>query len=224
MRDIIFLIFFAIGMLTVTAQSYYSPGNYNRLGLQAKLSVLDIDTQNFNLEGETGFLGGLTTRGRLYNDFGIVYGIDFLSANINLQSRPLGESRLEETRYTVIGAQLNLLFSYNLIEKHLAIDFGPALLVNGKMNLRQTGQRDNIVEGYTALRAEDIEEISRINGFGIIGITAGFEHVRFIIQYQYGFTNMFNNLNDRDLLDVDPNANNFKGSPSLLAGGIVLYL
>jgi len=92
------------------------------------------------------------------------------------------------------------------------------------MNLRQTGQRDNIVEGYTALRAEDIEEISRINGFGIIGITAGFEHVRFIIQYQYGFTNMFNNLNDRDLLDVDPNANNFKGSPSLLAGGIVLYL
>jgi len=224
MKQTVFLFFILFITSSIEAQSYYGSGNYNRIGLQGKISLIDIDTQDFNLKGETGFLGGLTTRGRLYNEFGIVYGIDFLSSNLNLQSRALGETSQEDTRYTIIGAQLNILFSYNIIEKHLALDLGPALLVNGKMNLREAGQKDNIVEGYTALRAEDVQEISRINGFGIIALTGGFEHVRFTLQYQYGFTNIFDNLNQQGLLDVDPGAKGFKGSPSLLAGGIVLYL
>lgn len=210
--------------VSLSAQSYSGSGNYNRIGLQGKLALIDIDTQDFDLKGDTGYLGGLTTRGRLYNDFGIVYGIDFMSTTVNIQTRPLGEFQEEDTRFDIIGAQLNLLLSYNIIEKHLAIDFGPALLVNGKMKAEKDGQKDNIVSGYTALRAEDIQEISRINGFGIIALTGGFEHVRLTLQYQYGFTNIFSNLNQQGLLDVDNEARNFKGTPSIIAAGIVFYL
>ncbi len=220
--SLIICLFFAGASLT--AQGYYGDGNYNRAGLQGKIGLIDISTTDFELEGETSFLGGLTTRGRLYNDFGIVYGLDFLSSTVNIQTRPLGEIQEEDTRFDMIGIQLHLLASYNIIEKHLALDFGPALQVNGKMKVQQNGQKTNIVTGYTALTAEDIQEISRINGLLILGVTGGFEHVRLMVQYQYGFTNLFANLNDQGLLDVDNAARNFKGTQSMIMGGIVFYL
>lgn len=221
-----FLFFIALFFITasLSAQSYSRNNNYNRIGIQGKLAFIDIDTDNFDLSGDTGFLGGLTTRGRLYNNFGIVYGIDFLSTSVNVQTSPVGSLQEVDTRFNVIGAQLNLLLSYNIINRHLALDLGPALLVNSKLKLDKSNQRDNIVSGYTFLRAEDIQEISRVNGFGVVALTGGFEHVRLTVQYQYGFNNIFNNLNDQGLLNIDSSAQNFDGTASILTAGIVFYL
>lgn len=224
MRYTLTLLFVFLCSLAVCSQSYRNSGNYNRIGVQAKYALIDVETSDFDIEGEGGFMGGFTTRGRFYNNFGIVYGIDFLSSKVMIKGRPLGQVTEEQMEYNIIGAQLNLLLSYNIIGQHLAIDFGPALLVNSKMELKNNGQETNIVSGYTSLTAEDIEDISRINPFGVIAITGGFESVRFTVQYQYGFTNFFNSLNDQDLINVDLNAVNFDGTASFIAAGIVLYL
>ena len=115
------------------------------------------------------------------------------------------------------------MLSYNLIANHLAVDLGPALLINSKMKLDNSRQNTNIVSGYNTLTASDIQEISRVNGFGIIGLTGGFEHVRLTLQYQYGFTNILNNLNEQNLV-IDDNERDFKGNASIIAAGVVFYL
>ena len=199
-------------------------GNYNRIGIQARYAVLDIETSDFEIAGDTGFMAGLTTRGRLYNNFGMIYGIDFVSLSTNVQGRALGNVSFEDMQYTVIGAQLNLLLSYNILEQNLAIEAGPALMVNSKMTLKNQGQEDNIVKGYASLKATDIEEISRINPFVVVALTGGFERIRFSVQYQYGFTNILGNLNSQDLQDIDRTVPDFNGSSSIISGGIVLYL
>lgn len=206
------------------AQSYMGSGNYNRIGIQARYAVLDIETSDFEIAGDTGFMAGLTTRGRLYNNFGMIYGIDFVSLSTNVQGRALGNVSFEDMQYTVIGAQLNLLLSYNILEQNLAIEAGPALMVNSKMTLKNQGQEDNIVKGYASLKATDIEEISRINPFVVVALTGGFERIRFSVQYQYGFTNILGNLNSQDLQDIDRTVPDFNGSSSIISGGIVLYL
>lgn len=209
--------------VVVSGQSYMGSGNYNRVGIQAKYATLDLNTTNFESEGDGGFQAGLTTRGRLYNNLGMVYGIDLVSLKTNVQGRALGTRTFEEMPYEIIGAQLNILLSYNIIGQYLAIDAGPALLVNSKMKLKQNGQADNIVKGYASLKATDLEEISRINGFAIVALTGGFERLRFKVQYQYGFTNMLNNLNEQDLTTVDSSAEEFSGNPSVIAAGVVFY-
>jgi len=42
--------------------------------------------------------------------------------------------------------------------------------------------------------------------------------------YQYGFTNALNKLNDEGLELKDPAATNFEGNLGLITAGIVLYL
>lgn len=224
MRNYIVLFTFLLIPILTYSQRYTKSGNYNRIGIQGKLGTISIDTDNFTIDGESAFLGGFTTRGRLYNNFGVVYGIDLLNARVQVKGRSPGQLRQEDIGYTLRGAQLHLLGSYNIVQDRLALDFGPALLVNGAMNLDRNAQRDTIIDGFESLTAEDIREISTVNPFGIIGITAGFTNVRLTAQYQVGFTNILNNLNSNSVRNTDPAASNFSGRASLLTAGIVLLL
>lgn len=205
-------------------QSYYKSGKYNRLGIQGRYAALTLTSSNVEVDGNNGFIGGLTTRGRLYNNWGMVYGIDFLSVNSEVGTTGTNSLQDQKTGYTLIGAQLNILASYNLIGQNLAIDFGPALLVNGKMALDNKAQESNVVNGYTVLTAADLQEVSRINPFVVIGLTGGWENVRFMVQYQYGLTNFFGNLNDQDFIDPAATATDFEATVSLVSGGVVFYL
>src|SRR5690606_40074621 len=71
------------------------------------------------------------------------------------------------------GAQINFLGSYNIIKKHLSIEFGPVFDINGKMKLDQDEYEDYILTGYNTLTAKNIQEISRFNVRLAGGITAG---------------------------------------------------
>ncbi len=224
MKYFYLVVLFVCISTTSFAQSYYGSGNYNRIGLQGQVALFDINTSDFNVKQETGVLTGFTTRGRLYNNFGMVYGIDFLSSKVSIETLSSDNSQQVDTEFSTIGAKLNVFLSYNLIDKHLAIDVGPSLLINGKLEVKDSDQETNIVSGYTLLTAGDLQEISRINPFGVIGITGGFEHVRFTVQYHYGFTNILNNLNKQSLSDIDTQASDFKGDASIISGGIVFYL
>lgn len=220
----VFIFIFFAGMMSVFAQSYRNTGSYNRIGLQGKVLFTSIESSDLNIDGKEGFQGGFTTRGRIYNNWGIVYGIDFMSANVSVQGTGAGQAIDNQIDYNFIGAQLNFLLSYNLIGQNLAVDFGPALLVNGKMNLKDDAQSNTRIAGFSNLTGEDLEEISKLNPFAVIGVTGGFENVRLSVQYQYGLTNILNGLNQQDLDLIDPEARNFKGTASFISAGIVFYL
>ena len=147
-----------------------------------------------------------------------------IGVDATVETESTGNIQSNQARYNLIGAQVNLLFSYGLLGQNLSIDIGPALLVNGKMKLDDPNDASNIVSGFTTLRAEELEEVSRINPFAVIALTGGFESVRFTIQYQYGFTNFLGNYNDQNFTDVQAATTNFKANTSLLSGGVVFYL
>ncbi len=224
MRPHLFIICSILAYCASYGQSYYKNGQYNRLGLQGKYAALSIDTDNVQASGGEGFLGGFTTRGRLYNNWGMVYGIDFLSVKSEIGTRGPSGLQDDSTSFTIIGAQLNVLASYNLIGQNLAIDIGPALLVNGRMALDDSGQESNIVNGYTTLTAGELQEVSRINPFAVVAITGGFESVRFTVQYQYGLTNFFGKYSDQDFTDPLATSTDFSATNSIISGGIVFYL
>ena len=194
---------------------------YNLLGINGGITLFDIETENFTTERGTGFYGGFTTRGSVYNSLDIIYGISFFSNKIGILARdPLNPIAKEQfLDYTIPAAQITLLASVNIIRHHLTIEAGPILNVNGKMKLGTSGTEDYMLDGYQTLRASDIVKISRVNFNLMGGLTAGLRNFRVSGHYQYGVTNMFSALNDQNL---EKNNGSFSGNGStiIIAGTI----
>jgi hypothetical protein len=76
------------------------------------------------------------------------------------------------------------------------------------------------VNGYDAVMAKDIEDISKFNVNGMLGLSAGIGRIKVRAQYIYGFTNMLNKLNDADF--AKGLNKEFKGNQSLLAFSAML--
>lgn len=210
-------------LLFVTNQSFAQrnyQGEYNRIGLQGGVAIFDISTDNFTTSSAEGFTGGFTTRGAFYNDFDLIYGVNFYDLNVDIQARETIASPAENVNFGIFGVQLNLFASYNLIGQHLSIEAGPAVQFNSKLTT-DTSTENYIIDGYTTLTAEDLEDISKININGVVGITGGFEDVRIWAQYQYGINNILRGLNDDT---TAANGEDFEGHLSLINVGIVFYL
>jgi hypothetical protein len=204
---------FFVTLLITTTQQAFSQRNYdgyNLLGISGGYSMFDIMTSDFNTKKGGGFLGGFSTRGAFRNDFDMIFGINYFSNNVEI----FGASTTGEEQhidYNLQGAQLYMLGSYNIITHHLSIEFGPVLNISGKLKLKTEQFEEYILDGYTFLKAKDIQEVSPVNFHLHGGITSGIENFRVSVQYQYGVTNMFGKLNKNDL-EYD----NFKGNSSLI--------
>jgi len=212
------LFFICAILLSISANAQRSTKIYNRIGIQGVHTLTTLHTNNLNTIQSDGFLAGLSTRGAFYNNFDLIYGIDFLQTDVDIQGRE------EAILYTLSGVQVKLLASYLIAGEHLSLEFGPILQVNGGLKLDDQNQENQILEGYTLLNAGDLEEISRVNGMFTAGITGGLEWIRLTAAYQYNFTNILNKLNSEDLNLKDPAATNFKGNLGLITAGIVIYL
>jgi hypothetical protein len=55
-------------------------------------------------------------------------------------------------------------------------------------------------------------------------ISGGGKNVKLWLQYQYGITNTFKNLNNGELQKKDPRYTGLKGNLGLATAGIVVYL
>lgn len=128
----------------------------------------------------------------------------------------------EEVNYTTSGVQIRLLMSYNLVENHLALDFGPVLQVNDKLKINQNDET-NIISG-TSLNANDILDVTKINGNLYAGISGGSKQVKLVISYQYGMNNFLNKLNSNDELKLKNNNNDFKGHLGIISGQLLISL
>tara|TARA_R110000850_G_scaffold271031_2_gene404812 strand:+ start:203078 stop:203746 length:669 start_codon:yes stop_codon:yes gene_type:complete len=212
--SVLFLIFYT----TIFSQNNYK--EFNVIGISAGLTQYDINTKDFKTQSRESFMFGLQMRGNVYNNFDMMYGIAFYDSNIAIsaKSSPVGGTS-RDLNYNLQSAQISVLGGYKIIKNHLSIEAGPVLNINGKLTLNDTQYENHIIEGYATLNAKDIEDVSKVNFHLAGGITAGLRNFRLFALYQYGVTNVLNNLNKNNLEKT-----NFKGNSTLLSFGVTVYL
>jgi len=193
---------------------------YNRIGITGGMTFFDITTSDLNTKQGQSLMGGFTTRGSFRNNFDLIYGIGFYGTQVEILGNEL-TTPLEKQyiKYTISSVQINFLGSYNIIKHHLSLEFGPVLNVNSKLKLDSDQFEDYILDGYSFLKAKEIQDISTVNFHILGGISAGLESFRLGVHYQYGVTNMLNKLNDKNLENTD-----FKGNSTTIILSAVVYL
>lgn len=213
MRKISLTLFFVFISMATFAQYEYRDSN--RIGIVFGVNQFTLNTNNFQTKPELGWNAGLSMRGNFYNNWDMVYNIQFSENNFSVATNTLTLVK-EDVNYKLASAQVSLQLSYRLVENHLSIEFGPIVQVNGKLNI-DSNDENNIISG-TTLFAKDIKAISNFNFYPTVGITFGVRHFRANLSYQYGINNMLENLNNKNL------GVNFKGNPGILNGNLIIYL
>jgi hypothetical protein len=211
-------IFLTLLLFTTTfGIAQYGQKDGNRIGISAGLSQTSLFTSNFNATPELGFAGGLSVRGNYYNDWSMIYGMQFFANNFSLES-----TFDQKIKYSIQGVKVRLLLSYNVVEDHVSLDFGPVLQINGKLGVA-TSDEDKVIKG-TLLKADQIVDISPISGNFYLGCSAGSRTVRAVIFYEYGFTNILNKLNKDENLQEFNNNDSFKGNLGVINAQVVFNL
>ncbi len=215
LKNLLFVTIAFVFIQTTSAQRNFDQSNH--IGLSGGISLSDIQTDNFTTEQGGGYYLSFNTRGAFWNDFDLIYGIGFLQSEIGILGSDVnstnGNFDEQYIDYEMTGAQIKMLLSYNIIVNHLSVEAGPLLNVNGKLKLKRSGFEDFVLDGYETLRAEDIQNVSRIHARVAAGVTAGITNFRLGVQYQYGLTNQFNRFNDNPDLEQS-SAGDFKGNTS----------
>jgi len=147
----------------------------------------------------------------------MIYGMQFFSNNFSLES-----NFDQKVKYNIQGVQVRLLLSYNVVEDHVSIDFGPVLQINGKLQISDSDE-SKILKG-TVLKANQILDISPVSGNFYLGVSAGNKTIRAVVFYEYGFTNLLNKLNKDDTLQPLNNGDNFKGNLGTINGQVIINL
>lgn len=214
-----FLVLFWLGV-TNTVFAQYGKGDYNHIGISLGINHSNLYTDNFNITPKVSWTGGLSMRGNYYNNFSMVYGMNFTENRFAIETVP--EMLEKETDLKMMAVQLHLLLSYKIGGGPVSIDFGPVLQVNGKLQAVNKTEENNLILGNELLRVQDIEDINPINFNVHVGITGGFENVRLNLSYQYGVTNILNNLNKQEEIALLANEK-LKGNLGVIAGNIIFY-
>lgn len=202
----------------LTAQKNFK--EFNLIGLSVGLTSFNINTSDFKTSQRDSYMFGFQMRGNVYNNFDMIYGIAFYDTKVAVSAMNTANSgQRRDLEYNLQSAQISVLWGYKVIREHLSIEAGPVLNISGKLTLKDTQFENYIIDGYSTVRAVDLENVSPVNFHLAGGLTAGFRNFRVFGQYQYGVTNMLNKLNKQNL-----EKNNFKGNSSLLTVGVTAYL
>ncbi len=204
-------------VFTSFALAQYNNRDGNRIGISGGINQSTLMGSNFSTKPGNGFAGGLSVRGNYYDNWSMIYGMQFFVNKFSLES-----TLKQDIDYSLSGVQIKLLLSYNIIKDHVSVDFGPVLQVNGKMSI--SGADENKTLNGTILKANDIIDVSKINGNAYFGISGGGKVVRALIFYQYGFSNIFGNLNSQDNLTLLNGNQKFKGNIGTISGQIIFNL
>lgn len=183
----------------------------NRIGISVGTNYVSLMTSNFETQPELGWNAGLSMRGNFYNNWDLVYAMQF-----NEQKFTVTNTNLQPIAYKLSAAQLSLLASLKVVENHLSLEFGPAIQFNGKLAMNVDAENE-FIKGTTLL-AKDIKSVSNVNVYPTVGVTFGVRHFRANISYQYGLINTFKNIKSTTG-NTDLNAN-----AGILNGNLIIYL
>lgn len=166
----------------------------NHITLFGGITNFDLKTDDFQNSAANGWTVGAGIRGNFYNNFDMIYSIQFFE---NKFEAPVGATPLLATENAVFktqGVQISLMPSYNIVYNHLSIEAGPVFQVNGKLSY------DKDKEGYfmnsTGFTLKEMEKVNTFNFLGAVGVTAGIREVRVGFKYMYGFSNFLGKMND----------------------------
>jgi hypothetical protein len=219
-RGLFVLIFFFL-TVQVFSQRSYPKDVYNTLGVQAGINYGGFTSDKLNLSPGMGFSAGLSTRANIYNNFLFLYGIKYFQYNTGIDVREEGRSGISEINLRTNGVQLNFFAGHKIIGDYLSLEAGPVVQINSKL-MTDEGYENAMVEGYL-LKAEDLEDISKIN-FAIAGqVSAGIRRLKVWAQYQYGLSNMFRNLEPEEIDGNGSRVTDLQGAVRLATVGIVFY-
>jgi hypothetical protein len=215
--------FLSVVFFVFTSSIFAQYGNRdgNRIGISGGISQSTLFTSNFDSKPGIGFAGGLSVRGNYYNDFSMIFGMQFFYNTFSLETTSASFGQ-KDTKFSLPGAQVRLLLSYNIVKDHVSIDFGPVLQVNGKMSVEDTDE-NNIING-TLLQAKQIVDVTNINGNLYFGVSAGNKVVRAVVFYQYGVNNILNNLNKSNTLKTLNGGDDFKGNLGTVSAQVLFNL
>lgn len=205
--------------ITSFAFAQYGKGDYNHIGLSVGANYTNLYTDNFNITPQMSWTGGLAMRGNYYNDFAMVYGMNFTENRFSIQT--ISGFSEKEVNLKMMAVQVHLLLSYKIGGGPVSLDFGPVLQVNSKLKFNDADE-NNFIVGNELLRVQDIEDINTFNFNVYAGISGGFENIRLSLSYQYGVTNILNNLNKQDEVAALADGK-LKGNLGVIAGNIILY-
>lgn len=212
------LVALSVGFVT---PNFAQHGNYhisNGFGVMGGITQYDIITDNFITTKGDGFIGGMSATvdipHRWYN---VSFGMQLSENHFDISGRSssLGPSG-QNIEYKLFAAQVALLMHVKVIENHFLIDLGPMIQYNGKMELDDKNQENYFIDNYTNLMASDITNISQFHFNGAVGASIGVRQFKIKAQYIYGFTNILQKLNKKDL-DTSGMEDDFKGNQSMLA-------
>ncbi|MBU3680933.1 MAG: PorT family protein [Flavobacterium sp.] len=221
MQKLVVFFVFLVGCFSVASAQYgYRDGN--RIGLSAGITQLGLSTTNFTTKPSSGWMGGLSVRGNYYNNFSMIFGMQFTESHFTIASKTPITLQNTETQFKVMGAQIRLLLSYNIVKDHVSLDFGPVLQVNDKLKIKATDENNTLNE--TPLIAKDILDVNKVNGNLYLGISAGNKRVRAVAFYQYGVNNFLNHLNQNEVLLSKNLGRKFDGHLGLLSAQLLVNL
>lgn len=209
-------------LFSTFAFAQYEYRDSNRIGIIFGINQMDLNTKNFETKPLTGWNLGLSMRGNFYNDFDMVYALQFSENKFSVPTHNLALQK-EDVEYKLPSAQISLMLSYKIVENHLSVELGPVFQIGDKFKIdseKMTNTIDNTMKpDGTALLAGEIIKISRFNFYPAVGITAGVRHFRANVQYQYGVTNMLSKLNSSET-----GLHGFTGHAGILSGNLIIYL
>lgn len=190
----------------------------NRIGIAGGITQLSLFSDQFNAKPGKGYVLNLQMRGNYYNDWQMVYGMNFTESNFSLQS-----VAGTDINYKLSAVQVHLVGSYMVIENHLTLEIGPVLQINGKLKIDQD-QELLPLKDSPGILAKDLRNINQISGNIMGGVTFGVKHFRINVNYQYGFINVLNNLNKKDELTLANSNQRFRGNFGMLSGMLTIYM
>ena len=202
------------------AFAQYGRGDFNHIGISLGINQTDLFTDSFNVTPKTSWTGGLAIRGNYYNSFAMVYGMNFTDNKFAIETNALTSTK--EVDVSLMAVQVHLLLSYRIAESAFSIDFGPVLQVNGELKY-DSADENYFITNNELLQIKDLEKITPINFNVQVGLTGGFENIRLNVSYQYGVTNMLNNINKQEGISARADGD-LKGHIGVLAGNIIFYL
>ena len=181
-----FLVFVLLGLIN-TASAQYGKGDYNHIGISLGVNQTDLYTDNFAIKPGTSWTAGLSVRGNYYNNFSMIYGMNFTENKFSIGTFS-GISQ-KEVDLKMMAVQIHLLLCYKIGGGPISLDFGTVLQVNSKLKFNDSDE-NNFIAGNELLRVQDVEDINPINFNIYAGISGGFENIRLSLSYQYGVTNI----------------------------------
>ncbi|RIA11122.1 hypothetical protein OE09_3008 [Flavobacteriaceae bacterium MAR_2010_72] len=218
-KQLIVLVALCMGFVTTHYAQHRTYDIVNGFGIYGGITKFDIITDNFQTQRSDGWMGGMSATADIpHRWYNVSYSIQFSENNIDIFGRPEGVSLSDQPiEYKLFTAQVALLAHVKLVGSNVTLDAGPMIQYNSEMELTNEDQSNYILTNYNNLRAEDIQDISKFNVNGAVGLTVGFDSFKVKGQYIHGLTNTLNKLNDKGLDTSGNSDSKFKGNQSLLA-------